>query len=93
MQAAQAAFAAQIAQEEDAWRASEVGGEGSQSMISGYGKGKVLEKCMCMNCLRRALSASGMRGAEVSLRVYILYIYILTSTQSNDREILPAMSE
>ena len=29
---------------EDAWRASEAGGEGSRSAILGYGKGKALEK-------------------------------------------------
>ena len=47
--------AACIAQEEDAWRASETGREPSQSGITGYGKGKASEKRVCMNCLRKGI--------------------------------------
>ena len=71
-----------IAQEEDAQRVSEASGEGSQSTILGYGKGKVLEKHVCMNCLRKGIECEWDEGGRGKSKgnIYI-YIYILTSTQ------------
>ena len=46
---------ARIAWEEEIWRASEAGGEPLHSSISGYGKGKVPEKRICTNCLRKGI--------------------------------------
>ena len=51
----QCKVAAHIAWEEDAWRVLEASGEGLQSAISGYGKGKAPEKRMCTNCLRKGV--------------------------------------
>ena len=45
----------QIAQEEDAQRASETSGAVLQCGIMGYRKGKVLEKHVCTNCLRKGI--------------------------------------
>ena len=58
----QCKVAARIGWEEDAWRASEASGEGLQSMILGYGKGKVLEKHVCMNCLRKGIECEWDEG-------------------------------
>ena len=52
----------QIMWEEDAWRTLEAGGEGSQSVISGYGKGKVPEKHICTNCLRKGIKCKWDEG-------------------------------
>ena len=53
---------AHIAQEEEAQRASEASGEASQSGITGYGKGKVPEKCICTNCLRKGIECKWDKG-------------------------------
>ena len=54
----------QIVWEEDAWRTLEAGGEGSQSVISGYGKGKVPEKHICTNCLRKGIKCKWDEGGR-----------------------------
>ena len=51
-----------IGWEEDIWRVLEAGSEGLQSMILGYGKGKVLEKHVCMNCLRKGIECEWDEG-------------------------------
>ena len=43
------------AKEEDAWRVSETSGEPLHSRIVGYGKGRVPERCVCTNCLRKGI--------------------------------------
>ena len=42
----------------------EAGGEGSQSAILGYGKGKALEKRVCMNCLRKGIKCEWDKGGQ-----------------------------
>ena len=49
-----------MAWEEEAQRASEA--EVTLSRITGYGKGKVPEKCVCMNCLRRGVECEWDEG-------------------------------
>ena len=49
----QCKVAARIAWEMEAWRALD--SKAALSGIAGYGKGKVLEKCVCTNCLRRGV--------------------------------------
>ena len=56
-----------IAQEEDTWRVSEASGEGLQSTISGYGKGKVPEKCVCTNCVRKGVECKWDEGGRCKL--------------------------
>ena len=51
-----------IAQEEDARRESEAGEGVMQSGIMGYGKGKVLEKHICTNCLRKGVECEWDKG-------------------------------
>ena len=57
-----AGAAAWIVQEEDAWRALEAGEEVMQSGIVGYRKGKVPEKCICMNCVRKGIECEWDKG-------------------------------
>ena len=58
----QCKVATQIAWEEDAQRALEVGREPSQSGIAGYGKGKAPEKCICTNCVRKGVECEWDEG-------------------------------
>ena len=52
----------QIAREEEAQRALEADEGVTLSGIVGYGKGKVLEKCVCMNCLRKGVECERDEG-------------------------------
>ena len=54
--------AVQITRAEEAQRASEAGEEVTLSGIMGYGKGKVLEKHVCMNCLRKGVECEWDEG-------------------------------
>ena len=51
-----------IAQVEEAQRASEASEEAMLSGIAGYRKGKVPEKCVCMNCLRKGVKCEWDEG-------------------------------
>ena len=46
----------------EAWRALE--SKAALSGIAGYGKGKVLEKCVCTNCLRRGVECEWDEGGR-----------------------------
>ena len=83
--------AMQIAWEKDAQRALETSREASQSRITGYGKGKAPEKCVCTNCLRKATKCKwdeGGRGKSEKL-----FFFLVTCSDQSNRKILPAMSE
>ena len=54
----------QIAWEEEAQRVSEAGREAMPSRITGYRKGKVPEKQVCMNCLRRGIECKWDEGGQ-----------------------------
>ena len=55
---------------------SEASGEGSQSVISGYGKGKALEKRVCMNCLRKGVKCEWDEGGcKISYILLLVDIY------------------
>ena len=56
--------AARIAQVEEAWRVSEASEEVTLSGIVGYGKGKVPEKHICMNCLRKGVECKWDKGGQ-----------------------------
>ena len=62
------------------------------SGIAGYGKGKVLEKHVCTNCLRKGVECEWDKGGRGKSEIYI-YIYIFDFTQNTNRQVLPAMSE
>ena len=53
-----------IAQVEEAWRVSEASEEVTPSRITGYGKGKVAEKHICMNCLRKYVKCEWDKGGR-----------------------------
>ena len=54
--------AAHIAQEEEGWRVSEAGEGVAPSRITGYGKGKALEKHIGTNCLREGIECEWDEG-------------------------------
>ena len=84
--------AAQIAQEEEIWRMLETGREVMQNGIVGYGKGKVLEKCICMNCLRKRIKCKWDEGRQGKSESHFFFFFDFNS-KNNDRKILPAVSE
>ena len=51
-----------IARAEEAQRVLEVGEEATPSGIAGYGKGKVLEKHVCTNCLCKGVECEWDEG-------------------------------
>ena len=51
-----------IAWEEEAQRVLEAGDGAAPSRIVGYGKGKALEKHICMNCLRKGVECKWDKG-------------------------------
>ena len=51
-----------IAWEEDTQRVLKTSREASHSRISGCGKGKAPEKCVCMNCLRKGIECEWDKG-------------------------------
>ena len=56
--------AACIAQEKEAQRASEASEGVMPSGIAGYRKGKVPEKCICTNCLRKGIKCKWDEGGQ-----------------------------
>ena len=70
--------AAWITWEEEVWRALETGREAMQSGITGYGKGKVPEKRICTNCLRKGIECKWDKGGQGKSESYY---YFLTPTQ------------
>ena len=73
----------------EAQRASEL--EVAPSGIMGYGKGKVLEKRVCTNCLRRGIECEWDEGGRGKSKLIII---IISDFHSNaNRQVLPAMSE
>ena len=70
----QCKVAAWITQEEDAQSMLEAGGEASQSRIMGYGKGKVLEKHICMNCLRKGVKCEWNKGGQGESEELLFFI-------------------
>ena len=61
--------ATQIAQEEEAQRVSE--SKAAPSGITGYGKGKALEKHVCTNCLRKGIECEWDEGGQGKSEIYI----------------------
>ena len=62
-----------IAQEEDAQRALEASEEVMLSGIAGYGKGKVLEKCICMNCLMKGIECEWDEGGQGKSEIFFFF--------------------
>ena len=60
----QCKVAAWITQASEAQRASEASEEATPSGIAGYGKGKVLEKHMCTNCLCKGVECEWDKGGQ-----------------------------
>ena len=59
------------------------------SGIAGYGKGKVPEKHVCTNCLRKGVECEWDEGGQGKSEIYIYFDF----TQNADRQVLPAVSE
>ena len=71
----QCKVAARIAQEEEAWRASE--SKAAPCGITGYGKGKVLEKRICTNCLRKGVKYESDEGGQGKSEICVYFLTLL----------------
>ena len=69
----QCKVAAWITWEEATQRALEASGKVLGSVISGYGKGKALEKCMCTNCLRKGIECEWDEGGQGKSKMYFFF--------------------
>ena len=63
--------AVHIAQEEEVWRVSE--SKVVLSGIAGYRKGKVPEKCVCTNCLRKGIECEWDEGGRGKSEIYKIF--------------------
>ena len=59
-------------------------------MILGYGKGKVPEKCICTNCLRKGIECEWDEGGQGKSKTPFFF---LTCTDQSNRKVLHAMLE
>ena len=66
-----------IAWEEEAWRASEAGEGAMSSGIVGNGKGKALEKRICMNCLRKGVECEWDEGGRGKSKILFFFLTLL----------------